>query len=215
MKTLLLFFIPLTLYSQSPKYNIGFGFNQFYDVQGDAGHFSSSYKNGTAIAAGITFDSIANNWLPLTLALQLEHFGGSFLLSDGGQGSSSTTNAKLYKTVISFSVFPFHFNIRKKWKINLGFDASLLLHEKWSGNNSGYVLGQASWNTDLSKVYHKLSMPATLGFRARLARDVWHTANFIISPQYSFYLGMTHELNIFPNVTKSMRHNLGICIRKR
>jgi hypothetical protein len=53
------------------------------------------------------------------------------------------------------------------------------------------------------------------GLRLRLAYTIPLSETIFISPQYSFYYGLTNEFKEFPEITKSYRHYLLIGIGKK
>lgn len=134
--------------------------------------------------------------------------------SDGGLGGGYGINAEIHKSVLSLGIFPFNFKILKRIDFNLGVEVSGLLNETYKGTSGGWQMGQPSSNDELNEKYDRISSRMYIGLRGRLAYDIKIAEGWAISPQYSYYLGLSKEFIGFPEVTRSMRHYFCIGIQR-
>lgn len=189
--------------------------NHFHDYGQNVGHFQSSYNPGYGYSFGLAVDSIKADWMTLRFTLKFDKYSGSLTASDGGLGGGYTTEAEIEKSLISFGVFPFNFQIIKRIDFNLGFEISKLISESYKGTSSGWVMGQPNWHYDLQERYSKYGSSISFGLSSRLAYNLQIGECITIYPQYSFYFGLSKEFIEFPESTKSVRHFIGIGIKKR
>jgi hypothetical protein len=211
-----LFFLNgLTLFSQNLEIISGINKNTFFDFQQNEGHFSSSYTSDFGYAIWLGIEDIKAGWLKLRFTLGYDKYGGSLKASDGGLGGGYTTVAEIDKSVISLGVFPINFKIIDKINLNFGVEISGLINESFKGTSSGWILGEPDWSYDLNDKYDKYSAKTYFGLRSRIAYDFNISDNLAISPQYSYYFGLSKEFDEFPEATKSMRHYFCIGIKRK
>lgn len=205
----------LTAFSQSIEINAGFNKNNFFDLQQDNDHYISSYKSDYGYAIRIAIEDIKIEWMKLRLTLGFDKYIGGFNASDGGLAGSYSTNGKVDKSVISLGVFPLNFKILERIDLNFGVEFSRLLNDKVMGTNSGSIMNKPYWNDDLNEKYDRFSSNKYSGLRGRIAYDFKLSDKVSISPQYSYYYGLSKEFLEFPETTQSMRHYFAIGIQKR
>jgi hypothetical protein len=218
MKTiiiLLISFFSLTLYSQSIEIFGGPNKNIFHDYSDGEGHFMSSYNPALGYNIGIGIDDIKIDWLKLRFTLCFDNYGGELEASDGGLGGGYTTNAEIDKSVLSLGLFPLNLKIIKRLDLNFGFEFSMLINETYTGTKSGWLMGEPGWSYNIEDEYDRYSALTNFGLKARIAYDINLAKSIIISPQYSFYYGLSNEFDEFPEQTVSMRHYIGIGIEKK
>ena len=217
MKSLILILVLmscLTLYSQNIEFAIGLNKNNFFDFI-NGGPQTSSYTSDLGFVGQIAINDIKADWLQLRLTLSFERYSGKLKASQFGQAGGSETIADIDKSLLSFGFFPVNFQILKRININVGFEMSGLIHEKFEGTYSVWSIGVPYWSTELSDMYDKYSSRIYLGLKSRLAYDIKLTDNLIISIQYSFYYGLSNEFIEPPEQTKSVRHYFCIGIQKK
>ena len=203
----------LTAFSQDIEFIGGVNKNDFFDFQ-DEGQFSSSYNSGYGYAIRFGIENIIVDSVPFRFTLGFDKYGGELTTSDGGLGSRYTTDARIDKSVFSLGIFPLNFKIINRIDLNFGFEFSMLISEKYSGTSSGWIMGQP-WSYELNEEYESFSSKTNFGLRGRIAYDFNLTDKLAISPQYSYYFGLSNEFDVFPKATKSMRHYFSIGIQRK
>ena len=218
MKSLLtILFITLTVafYGQKLEAYAGLNLNQFHDYNNNGGNYSTSFKSGLGPVVGIGIDSVRLDLLKFRFTLQYEMVTGELAAYEGGHMYSHATNAEIKKSILSLGIFPICLRIIKRIDINFGVQLSLLLSESFEGTESGWSWENGSYENDLQDVYDRYSSVFSCGLTGRIAYDFKLPASYYISPQYSFYYGLTNEFVDFPEETKSMRHYFCIGVEKR
>jgi len=204
----------LPVFGQNIELFGGLNTNNFYDRENE-GHYQSSYNSGSGYSFGLAIDSIRADWMTLRLSLKFDKYSGNLTASDGGLGGGYTTTAEIDKSLISLGVFPLNFRIFKRIDLNIGFEISKQISESYKGISNGWLMGEPNWSYDLQERYNKYSNSINFGLSARLAYNLQINESITISPQYTFYFGLTKEFIEFPEATKSIRHFIGIGIKKR
>jgi len=205
----------LTAFSQDIELIGGLNKNDFFDFQQNEGHFSSSYNYAYGYAIKLGVENIKVDWLTLRFTLGYDKYGGELAARDGGLGGGYTTDAKIDKSVISLGVFPINFKIFDRIDLNFGFEFSGLVSENYSGTSSGWQMGVPNWSYDLNDKYDKFSSKTYFGLCGRIAYDFNISDKMAISPQYSYYFGLSNEFDEFPEATKSMRHYFCIGLQRK
>jgi len=211
----LIFINSLTAFSQDVEIIGGLNRNNFFDFQQNEGHFRSSYDHDYGYAIRIGIENIKVDWMTLRITLGFDKYGGEITASDGGLGGGYTTNAKIDKSEISLGVFPLNFKIINRIDLNFGFEFSGLISEDFSGTSSGWIMAEPDWSYELNDKYDRFSSKTYIGLRGRIAYDFNISDKLAISPQYSYYLGLSNEFDEFPESTKSMRHYFCIGIQRK
>jgi len=205
----------LPVFGQNIELFGGLNTNNFHDYKENEGHYQSSYHSGSGYSFGLAIDSLKVDWMTLRLTLKFDKYSGDLTASDGGLAGSSTTTAEINKSLISLGVFPLNFRIFKRIDLNIGFEISKLISESYKGSSNGWNMGEPNWSYDLQEKYNKYSSSINFGLSTRLAYNLQINESIIISPQYTFYFGLSNEFIEFPEATKSIRHFIGIGIKKK
>lgn len=190
----------------------GLNQNQFFDVNRDDGHSYSSYQSALGYSLRIGVENVKMDWMKLRFTVGFDQYGGKIEVTDGGLGGSYTTTAEVNKSVLSLGLFPLNLQVWKRIDFNLGLEFSALIDENYRGIRSGWSLGRPYWREKLEDSYSSYSEKAYWGIRGRLAYDILLMDHVFISPQYSYFLGISNEFKEFQKATRSMRHyfSLGI-----
>ena len=196
----------LTLFSQNVEILGGLNKNSFFDFMQNDVHFNSSYNSYFSYSIRIGIDDVKVDWLPLRFTLSYDKYGGKVNASVGGLGGGNTIIAEIDKSIISLGVFPINFKIIDRIDLNFGFEISGLINENFNGTESGWQMGEADWSYNLIDKYNRYSAKTNFGLRGRIAYDFNISDELAISPQYSYYFGLSNEFEEFPQETKSMRH---------
>lgn len=200
--------------SQDIEIFVGPNQNIFHDYSDGEGHFNSSYKDRIGYSFGVGIENIKIDWLKLRLALSYEKYGGELAVTSGGLGGEFTTAADIDKSVVSFGIYPINLTFIKRFNFNAGIEISRLVYEDFSGTNKGWIMGGDFWSYNIEDKYDRYSTRTIYGLKGRLAYDFKITESINLSPQYCFYYGLSHEFDEFPQETLSMKHFLGIGIKK-
>jgi hypothetical protein len=212
----LIFLNSLNLFSQNLEIIGGLNKNSFFDFQLNEEYYSSSYNSEYGYAIRIGIENIKVDWLTLRFTLSYDKYGGELEATGGsGLGGGYTTNATIDKSVISLGIFPLNFRIIDRIDLNFGFEFAGLINENFSGTSSGWSMVNPSWSYDLNDKYDRFSAKTYFGFRGRIAYDFNISDKWTISPQYSYYFGLTNEFDEFPEATKSMRHYFCIGLQRK
>ncbi len=210
----LLFLNSLVLFSQNLEVIGGVNYNRFFNFKEETPHFSSTYNTDLGYVIKFAIDDIKFEGQKLRFTLGYEKYGGEVQVNDGGLGGGYGVNTEINKSVLSLGIYPFNFKILKRIDFNLGIEVSGLLNETYKGTSGGWQAGEPNVNIDLNEKYDRFSSWMYIGISARIAYDIKIAENWAISPQYSYYLGLSNEFIEFPEFTKSMRHYFCIGIQK-
>lgn len=218
MKRILIGFIllsSLTVLSQKIEIIGGLNKNAFFDFRENKGHFSSNFISGYGYAVRIGIEEIKVDGVNLRFTLSYDKYGGELDVSDGGLGGGFATNAKVDKSIISLGVFPMNFKIIDRIDLNFGFELAGMISENVTGKSSGWIMNESEWSYDLNEKDNRYNSETYFGLRGRIAYDFIISDRLAISPQYSYYFGLTNEFDEFPKKTKSMRHYFCIGIQRK
>lgn len=202
----LLLIFNTSLFAQNLEVIAGLNQNQFFDYNQDEGSYYSSYQSDHGFAVRIGIEDIKVDWMNLRFTMGFEQYGGEIDVSGGGQGGDYRTTAEIDKSVLSLGLFPLNFKIWERIDLNFGLEFSALLNESYQGRIRGNTLGGIPRTESMEERYDNYSNKTHWGLRGRLAYDFEINDRYSISPQYSYYLGLTDEFSEFPEDTKSMRH---------
>jgi hypothetical protein len=211
----LIFINHLTLFSQNIEVYGGLDKNTFFDFKQNNGHFYSSYNSGLGYAFGIGIDNLKMDWLTFRFTLNYDKYGGKIKASDGGLAGGYTTIAEIDKSILSLGIFPVNFRLFDRLDLNLGFEVAGLINENFKGTTSGWLMGEPDWSFELNDKYERFSAKTYFGLRGRIAYDVNLSDRLSVSPQYSYYFGLSPEFAEFPDATKSMKHYFCIGIKRK
>ncbi len=202
------------LFGQNLDVYSGLTTNTFHGSDKDP-HNYAKYETGLGYNFGIGYEKVKANRLLLRLTLSYDTYKGKLEAGNSGLGSGNITNANVKKSVLSFGFYPINFTKIKNLDMNIGLVVSTLLAESFTGSISYWVLGQPSSSTNLNDNFKRYSTSNTFGLSTRLAYKFNLTKLITISPQYFFYFGFSKELKEFPTFTKSIRNDIGVCVRFR
>ena len=209
----IIFLSSLPSFSQSIAIIGGLNHNSFFDFRKDEMLYSSSYSSDLGYTIRIGLEDIKVKRLKLRFTLSYDKFGGKIEISDWALGGGDETNAEINKSVISLGIFPVNFKIIDRFDINLGLEIAGLISEHIIGTQSYWEMGQLVWVKDLNDKDERFCAKAYFGLCGRIAYDIGISDNLTISPQYSYYFGVSNEFVI--KTTKSMRHYFCIGLQRK
>ena len=152
MKRLSLFFFLIfsgTMYAQNTEITTGYIQNNFFDFEKDEVYNNSNYSSRGGFGLEIGIDEIMIDSVKLRFTLGYSKYSGKIRNYSGGKGSGTTTRANVHKSIVSLGFFPLNFKILDRIDLNFGVEGSMLLHERFSGNNSSWnIIGGGTQNLD-------------------------------------------------------------------
>lgn len=205
----------LTSFSQNLEIMGGLNKNNFFDFLGGKGHYRSAYHYDYGYVFKIGIDDIKTDKLQWRFTIGYENYGGELEVTNGGLGGEFTTKAVIDKSVFSMGCFPFNFRIIDRIDLNFGIEYSVLISENFSGTHSGWSMGAPDYSYDLNGKYEDFSAKSHWGLLGRIAYDINLSEKLAISPQYSYYFGLSQEFIEFPEETKSMRHQFSVGFQRK
>lgn len=146
----------------------GLNYNNFRDGRANEGYYQSDYDFGQGYAFGISVDSVRLDWLLTKFSLEYVKYSGSIKVSDGGHGSTHTTEAAIHKSVLSLAVYPINFQLFKRIDWSIGLEVSQLVAESFEGKSYGWSVGQPSWNEDLEQTYTSFNRQRYAGMKVNV-----------------------------------------------
>lgn len=200
--------------AQSIEFSCGLNSNKFYNLHNDYAPYNYSiYTSQTGIYVGVSIEDLTIDSFPIHISLIYETVGGTASVRTGGLGGGRSLKVATDKSLISLSLTPFKLKVYKQLNIKLGPVFSILLNETFRGTKSESAGAQQS-TIDLQKIGNSFNSKVYLGFQARISYDIPLNYNFALSFQYHYYIGLLNEFQESPRNSKSMRHSLGIGIKK-
>lgn len=178
------------MFSQNLEIIGGLNYNRFFEFHKDDGHYITSYKPEWGYMFKVAIDDVRFEEQNLRFTLGYMNYSGEINAYNGGLGGGSRTLADVNKSMLSLGIYPFNFKILKRIDFNLGVEMSGLIHESFSGNIYSWTMGESS-EIDLEECYDKYSASFFIGLQARLAYAIKIAEGWAISPQYSYYLGLS------------------------
>lgn len=207
--------LTLCTYGQKLEVYTGALYNSFYGNSTNTAGYSADYKGKWGYSIGLAMDSIKVEWHTLRIGIQYDFYGGGMEASTGFHGGGDHINGQIQKGILSLSIYPI--NIRKlvpHMQFSVGLTGSFLLYETFSGDYSSWSFGQGSTSGTLEDKYDSYSSIATLGLQLLINYRIPITKELALVPQYSFYFGLTPELQELPEAMKSIRNYFLIGLQK-
>ena len=217
-KTTLFLFI-LFINTNLPGQNLSFfaGINEtvLNDYHSFEGHYRSSYHPGLGYSLGVSIDSIDWFWWNIPFNIKFERYGAQLYASGGGLGGGYWVDARVNKSILTLGIYPLSFRIKPNFKLSLGTEISYLLADQLQGKYSSWIGGQTPLAGALKEKYPRYSRKTYLGLGANLSYDWSISPSLVVAPYYTYYFGLSNEFREFPNITKAMRHTVGVALRGR
>lgn len=211
----LILFIQTSLPSQNLSFFAGLNGTVLHDYHSSQGHYNSSYQPGLGYSIGVGVDSIDWFWWNIPFNIKFEHYSAQLFASDGSLGGNYWVDGRVGKSILTLGVYPLNFRIKRNFKWSIGTELSYLLNEQLQGKYGSSILGQTPQETTLEEKYPHYSRKIYLGLGTNLSYDWPISPSLILTPYYAYYFGLTNEFREFPNITKAMRHTVGLALRKR
>ncbi|WP_373549873.1 hypothetical protein [Haliscomenobacter sp.] len=215
----ILFTFTLSIHTNLPGQNLSFfaGLNGtvLHDYHSFEGHYRSDYQSGLGYSLGIGLDRIKWFWRNIPFNFKFERYGAQLSAGDGGLGGGYSVDARVDKSILTLGIYPLNFRIKQNFKLSIGTEMAYLLAEQLQGKYGSWIGGQTPRETTLVEKYPHYSRKTYLGLGANLSYDWSISPSLVVAPYYTYYFGLSNEFREFPNITKAMRHTVGLALRKR
>ncbi len=214
---LIVIFCYFSIDAQSFELFGGISKNKFYDIEENWTYSTGRYTSGNNQYIGIGLHHIRVSDIDFGITISYEKYGGNLWAETGGRGGGTITTASIDKSILTMGVLPFNKYIYRKLKLSIGINFSSLIRESFSGTerlSSTPTSSPIIASEELNKKYRSFSTSFLIGFRGALSYDFKISDNIYISPHYAYNIGLFEEFKNFPRATKSMRHQLGIGLKR-
>ena len=205
-----------SVFAQRIGYFGGLNRNHFYDFKSDdkLAYFESNYTTGTGFEFGFSVEDIRIDSIPLRFTASISNYKGIVSVEDGYLLGGSTSNFTSNKYVLNAGIFPINMEFDKNIRFNLGGEFSYLLAQSIVGDHVKYRANEGQEKVKMDSDFLDTRRNLYFGINARLSFDIELQNDWILAPQYNFYLGLTNEFNNIEAKTNSMRHLIGIGLTK-
>ena len=211
---LFIIFHSLHIGAQQIEFFGGPNHTTLFDNKNSSGFFQTSYENRQGISFGVELNHIKIDKSKVRARMTFERINavlnGNYIPKIEGR-----INADVQKSILTLDLYPLNKTFFKRLSLGLGFTISGLLNENYSGRE----IFPAStpgvfYHYEIALKYANYSTKLNLGLRILVSYDFPIDKNHFITPQYSFHLGLTNEFENFIVDTRSIRHFIGIGIKK-
>ena len=209
-----LFFATFSINAQNLEISSGVNHNKLYELldKGDA-YLSSTPKLG--FTSDLSIEDIKFGRRKWRFSVGIEQYQSKLYVHDSNKSYREHFNGSFQRTNITFGIFPFNEKILKKIDLNFGARFGYILQEKYHGEHViPYLYPDGKVTENFSEKFPSFSEKLAYGVEGRLAYDIQLSNTLILSPQYSFYLGLAHETRKLPKDARSVRHMVGIGLQK-
>jgi hypothetical protein len=195
-----------TCIAQHFGYSGGYCLNHFYDLNERSPHSSSEYKSGSGYRFSISLDDIYLDTLLNRFSLNYSKCHGSFSVTEGGQGGSTTIKGDVDQYFLGFTFLPFNLKVSKKLRISLGGEFNYLVKSDIDGSRSSWNFATGHYYSDLKNDSTDIFRKFNFGIIGRIGYDIKLTKQWYLIPEYNLYLGVAGEFNYQGPSVCSLRH---------
>jgi len=125
-------------------------------------------------------------------------------------GSTSTIDANKY--AISLGLYPLNLTFLENFKLNIGCETSYLLMQSVSGSHRTYQDLQPDYVASITNGLIDVKRNFYFGVSSRIAYEFLFNDEWVLTPQYQFYIGLTDEFKNIEAKTSAYRSyfNIGL-----
>jgi hypothetical protein len=205
-----------SIFAQRIGYFGGLNRNHFYDFKNDdkLAYYEANYTTGTVFEFGVSIENVKIDSIPMRFTVSISNYKGTVSVEDGYLLGGSTSNFTSNKYVVNAGVFPVNVELEKNISFNLGGQFSYLLAQSIVGEHVKYRANEGQERIKMDSDFFDTRRNLYFGISARLSYDIELQNDWILAPQYNFYLGLTTEFKNIESKTNSMRHLIGIGFTK-
>ena len=214
--TIILLFAFSSVFAQRIGYFGGLNRNNFYDFKNNdkLTYYEANYTTGIGFEFGVSIENIQIDSIPMRFTVSISNYKGNVAVEDGYLLGGSTSNFTSNKYVVNAGIFPVNVKLEKNIRFNLGGQFSYLLAQSIVGEHVKYRANEGQERIKMDSDFFYTRRNLYFGISARLSYDIELQNDWILAPQYNFYLGLTTEFKNIESKTNSMRHLIGIGLTK-
>jgi hypothetical protein len=214
--TIILLFAFSSVFAQRIGYFGGLNRNHFYDFKNNdkLTYYEANYTTGIGFEFGVSIENIQIDSIPMRFTVSISNYKGNVAVEDGYLLGGSTSNFTSNKYVVNAGIFPVNVKLEKNIRFNLGGQFSYLLAQSIVGEHVKYRANEGQERIKMDSDFFDTRRNLYFGISARLSYDIELQNDWILAPQYNFYLGLTTEFKNIESKTNSMRHLIGIGLTK-
>ncbi len=216
---MLLLLFSLSLFAQRLELTGGINRNSFFSWVKDDHHSSSEYTSDYGYNVKLAIDKLGGQFNFFRLSIGYETYRGKAKVKTGGLGGGSSIYIDTDKSVLSFGIYPFNFEFKKKVHLSLGGEFGWLLNQSYTGTYYSWLMSTSRYELSTydfdnkdprHKNYNKKTYFGLLGRIAYIFRlsDQWS-----LLPQYTMYWGWKDEFRGHLSGIKSFRQYASIGVR--
>ena len=205
-----------SIFAQRIGYFGGLNRNHFYDFKNDdkLAYYEANYTTGTGFEFGVSIENVKIDSIPMRFTVSISNYKGTVSVEDGYLLGGSTSNFTSNKYVVNAGIYPVNVELEKNIRFNLGGQFSYLLAQSIVGEHVKYRANEGQERIKMDSDFFDTRRNLYFGISARLSYDIELQNDWILAPQYNFYLGLTTEFKNIESKTNSMRHLIGIGFTK-
>jgi hypothetical protein len=124
--------------------------------------------------------------VPVRFEIAYSHYTGHAEIMESSLGAGSTKHTDIDKSVLGISIYPLLFRIRKRFRIELGFEMDILLNDQSTGYYYSWQMGSQNKTGEISNFDNSTTTYGILfqtGYEFKLKND------WFIYPRYHLYAG--------------------------
>lgn len=199
LANLLLLLSNASIQAQLVGGNVGMNYNSFRSMS-DAE--AENFTGGFGYSLQIQLEDIYNPISKLGLALQIDHYQGSFRTLNGSPMSSQLDEGSTERLQLGLAILPFQWLLFDKLQLQLGAEVNYLLNHKSSGVNSStgpngaHELAYAN----PSSAFHNKT---TFGLVGKVAYRIPIQTNWLLVPQLRYHYGISSDMGLVVPIASS------------
>ncbi len=196
---LLLFLSTASVQAQLVGANVGLNYNNLRSM---AETRDEIFSGGFGYSLQIQLEDIYNPISKLGLALQIDHYQGSFRTLNGSPMSSQLDEGSTERLQLGLAILPFQCLLFDKLQLQLGAEVNYLLNHmssgvnRSSGPNGAHELAYAN----PSRAFHNQT---TFGLVGRVAYRIPIQTNWLLVPQLRYHYGISSDMGIVVPIASS------------
>ncbi len=219
MKKILVFviicFISYQLIGQSVGVSAGLNRNQFYYPGKQDIHTSATYNYDYGYSMGISIEDLKLDSLSIKLTLEFFNYNGKIHTESSGLGAGSSTSAQVSKNIIGIGIYPYQLRLFQKVKILFGGEMNVLMSNKTSGTMYSWRMTDNHQYEFSERAIKNINGNLNFGLSSQVCYSIKLLNNWVIVPEYQFYLGLSNEFKNIELPTKSFRHYFKLGLTKK
>ena len=190
----------------------GINTNQYFDYKNNSKlhYYDSEFKSGNGFQFGFALNDFKYDSIPLRVSANIINYKGIVSTEDGylTGGSNSTIDANKY--IVSLGLFPVNFTLFNRFKLNIGCETSYLIVQEVRGNHLIYQDLQPDYDASITNGLIDVKRNVYFGISSRIAYQFEFGDEWILTPQYQIYVGLTDEFKNIEAKVSSFRNYFSI-----